>query len=145
MLFYISIVVASLIAILLARFSYKAMTNKNRSVHTSNKRVAITDSSRRYQKERTGFKTYNGIPTLSVQEGGMVYSNPGKTHPAKPVVRHNQNTASLIREKKLLSMNGSYKVRRSIEPEPLTLEMVSKPFRRKVAPRGKGNETAIRP
>ena len=145
MLYYTSMFVASLIAALYTRFFYKAITNINRSVHTSNKRVAITDNSRRYQKERTGFKTCNGTPILSVQEGGAVSSNLGKTRPAKPVVCHNQNTAWLIREKMLSSMNVSYKVRRRVQPEPPTLEMVSKPFSRKVAPWAKDNKTAIRP
>ncbi len=145
MLIYTGIFVASFIAALLARFFYKAITNKNRSVHTSNKRVAITDGASRYQEERTGFMIYGGIPNQSVHEGGVVSSNPGKTHPAKPVVCHNQNTAWLIREKKLFSMNVSYKVRRRVQPEPPTLEMVSKPFSRKAAPWAKDNKTAIRP
>lgn len=134
MLFYTSIFVASLIAALLIRSFYKVITNKNRSVHTSNKRVAITDSFGRYQKERTGFKTCNGISVLSVQESRVVSSNLGRTHPAKPAVSHSQDTSWLIREKKLSSMNVSYKVRRRVQPQPPTLEMVSKPFSRKVAP-----------
>ena len=88
--------------------------------------------------------TYGGIPNQSVQQGGVVFSNARKTHPAKPVVCHNQNTARFIREKRLLSTNGSYKVSREEEPEPRTLEMVSKPFRRKVAPWAKDNKIAIR-
>ncbi len=134
MLFYTSIFAVSLIAALYSRFFYTAITNKDSSVHTSNKRIAITDSSRRYQKERTGLKINNGLPIPSVQEGGLVSSSLGKKHPAKPVVSHDQDTARLIREKWLLSMYESCKARRRAEPEPLTLEMVSKPFRRKVAP-----------
>jgi hypothetical protein len=145
MLFYTSMFVASLIAALLTRFFYITITNKTRLVHASNKRMAITDSSGRYQKERAGFKTYNGISVLSVQDSGVVSSNLGKAHPAKPVVCHNQNTSWLIREKKLSSINVSYKVRRRVQPEAPTLEKVSKPFSHKVAPWAKDNKTAIRP
>lgn len=137
MLFYISIFVAILIAALHVRFFYTAIANKKRSVHSSNKRIAMTDSSRTYQKERTGF---NDSPIPSVQEGGLVSS-----HPANPVVCHELKTARLIYEETLLSMNESYKAKRRAESESLTLEMVSKPFRRKVAPWAKDNKTAIRP
>ena len=145
MLFYTSTFIASLVAAILTRFFYQSMTKKSRSVHISNKSIAITDSSRKNKKERTGFKANNGIPVPSVQQGGLVYSNMGKQQPAKPVVFRNQNSASLIREKRLLSMDGYYKVRREAEPEPLTLDMVSKPFRRKVAPWAKDKKIAIRP
>jgi hypothetical protein len=134
-----------LIAALYARFFYTAIANKNRSVHTSNKRTAITDSSLRHQKERTGFKINNALPIPSVQEGGLVSSNLGKKHPANPVVCHKLKTARPIHEESLLSMNESYEARRRAESEPPTLEMVSKPFRRKVAPWAKDNKTAIRP
>ena len=145
MLFYTSIFVAGLITALHERFFCTTIMNNNRSVHTSNKRIAITDSSRRNQKERTGLKINNDLPIPSVPEGGLVSSNLGNKHPAKPVVCHNQNAARLIREKKLSSMYESYKARRSEEQEPRTLEMVSKPYKRKVAPWAKDNKTAIRP
>jgi hypothetical protein len=134
MLFYTSIFVAILIAALHARFFHTAIANKNRSAHTSNKRIAITDRSKRYQKERTGFKINNDLPIPSVQEGGLMSSNLGKKHPANPVVCHKLKSARLIYEETLLSMNESYKAKRRAESGPLTLEMVSKPFRRKVAP-----------
>ena len=73
----------------------------------------------------------NDLPLLSVQEGGLVSSN---LAPAEPVGCHDQNTARLIREKKLLAMYESYKARRREESEPRTLEMVSKPFRRDADP-----------
>ena len=41
-------------------------------------------------------------------------------------------------------MYESYRARRRAESEPLTLEMVSKPFSRKVAPWAKDNKIAIR-
>ena len=141
MLFYTSIFVVCLIAAHLVGSFYKAITNKNRSVHTSNKRVAITDSSGRYQKERTGFKTCNGLSVLSAQGSGVV----SKTHPAKPAVCHSQDTSWLIREKKISSMNEFYKVRRRVQPEPPTLEVVSKPFSRNADPWEKDNKTAVRP
>jgi hypothetical protein len=145
MLFYMSIFVVILIAALHTRFFYTAIANKNRSVHTSNKRIAITDSSRKYQKERTGFKINNDLPIPSVEEGGLVSLNLGKKHPADPVVCHKLKTARLIYEESLLSMNESYKARCRAESGPPTLEMVSKPFRRKVVPWAKDNKTAIRP
>ena len=145
MLFYKSKFGASLITAIHERFFCKTFTNKNKSVNTSNKRIAITDSSRKCQKERTGLKINNDLPIPSVPEGGLVSSNLGKKHPAKPEVCHNQNSARLIREKKLLAMYESYKARRRVEPEPRTLEMVSKPFSRKVAPWAKDNKIAVRP
>ncbi len=143
MLFYTSIFAVSLIAALFAIFFHKVTTNRNRLIHISNRRVAITAGSRRYQNERTGFRINNGIPATSVHDGGVVSSNLVNTQPVKieicpeptkPEVCDNQNTVRLIREKRLLSMNESYKARCRVEPEPLTLEMVCKPFRREVAP-----------
>ena len=134
MLFYISIFVAILIAALQARFIFTAIANKNTSLHPFSEQIALTDSSRKYQKEQTGFKVDNDLPIPSVQEDGLVSSNLRKKHAAKPVVCHNQETAQLNDEERLLSMYESYKARRRAESEPLTLDMVCKPFRRKVAP-----------
>jgi len=145
MLFYTSIFVVCLIAAVFIRSLYKAITNISRSVHASNKRVAITGSSGRYPNERTGFKTCNGISVLSAQGSGVVSSNLGKTHPAKPVGSHSQDCSWLVREKKHSSMNVSYKVRRRVKPEPPTLETASKPFNRNAGPWEKDNKTAVRP
>jgi len=145
MLFYTSIFVASLITALHERFFCITITNTDRSFHTSNKRIAITDSSKRDQKERPGLKDNSDLPVPSVLEGGLVSSNLGKTHSAKPVVCHDQESARLNREKKLLDMYESYKARRKEEQEPRTLEMVSKPFRREVAPWAKDDKIATRP
>ncbi len=145
MFIYTGLFVASFISALLAHFLYKAITNKYRSIQISNRRIAITDGASRYKKEGTGFMTYGGLPNQSVQEGGVVSSIPRKTHLTKPVVCHNQNTARLVGEKRHLSMNGSYKVSRKETSERPTLEMVSKPFRRKVEPWAKDNKIAIRP
>ena len=130
MLFNTNIFDASLITALHKRFFCTKITDENGSVHASNKQIAITDSSRRDQKERTGIKMNNDLPVTSVPEDGLVSSNLGKKHPAKTVGCHNQNTARLIREEKLLAMYESYKARCRVESEPRTLEMVSKPFRR---------------
>lgn len=133
MLFYTCIFVGSLIAVLLACSFYRAIANINSSVHSSSKREAITGGARIYQKEMTAITIDNGIPNTSVQKVRVVPSNPGKTGTAKAVDCNDQNTAWLIREKRLLAMNESFKVRRRLEPQPLTLAMVSKPFRRKAA------------
>lgn len=62
----------------------------------------------------------------------MVYSNQGEMPRDKSVACHNLDTSWLIRENRLLSMYESYMANRSAEQEPLTLEMVSKPFRRTI-------------
>lgn len=134
MLLYTSIFVVSLIAVFYSHFFYTAIRNKNTSVRTSNARIATIDSSERFQKERLGFNINNGLPTRSVQKDESVSSDLDKKHPAKPEVCHDEDTAKLIREKRLLSMYESYKARCEANTEPLTLEMVSKPFKRKVAP-----------
>ena len=144
MLFYISMFVAILIAALQARFIFTAITNKNRPVHISDERIVITDSSRTDQKERTGSKANNDLPIPSVPEDGLVSSNLLEKDSAKPEVCHDQDTARLIYEEKLLSLYESYQARRRADSEPLTLEMVSKPFRRKVAPWAKDNRDATR-
>ena len=126
MLFYTGIFAASLIAAFLARFLYRAITSKDTLVHISNKRLAITDGATRYQNERAGYNTCNDISVPSLQDARVVSTNMDKIQPAKLVDCRNQNSASLI--------HGSYEARRKLKPEPLTLEMVSKPFRRKVAP-----------
>jgi len=125
MLFYTIIFVASLIATLFANLSYKAISNKVRSVNTTYQRITITDSSRDYQRKMTE-------PTQPAQDDGVVFSPPGKMSPGEFVACRNQDTTWLVREQKLLSMYESYTARRSAESEPLTLEMISKPFRRSV-------------
>ena len=140
MLFYTSIFVVSLMTAFYARLLYTANSFIYRSVHTSNKRVAITDRSGKYQKERTDCKINNDLAILSVQEGGLVSSKLGKKPPAEPVACHDQNIARLIREIKLLAMYESYKTRCREESEPRTLEMVSKPFRRNADPCEKENK-----
>ena len=144
MLFYTGIFVAILIVALHAHFFHTAIANKNTSAHTSDEQMAATDSSRRNQKERTGFKINNDLPIPSVQEDGSVSSNLGKKHPANPVDCHDLKTARPIFEEWLLSMNESYKARRRAESGHLTLEMVSKPFTRKADPWVKDGETALK-
>ena len=145
MLIYTGIFLASLMAALLVRNFYKTVAAKSRLVHFSKKPNAITDSSTRYQKARAGFKTCNGIPVPTVQQSHKVALNLSKTSPAKPNVCRNRDTSWLIHEKKLATMGRSYKVRRRVEPEPLTLEMASKPYRREVASWAQNNKIAIRP
>jgi len=144
MLLYIGIFVAILIATPCARFFYTAISNKTRSVHPSDRRKAITDNSEKLQKEETGFKTNSNFRVLSVQEGGSKSLSPGKKRSANPVACHKLKSARAIHEEKLLSMNKSYKARRRAESGPLSLEMVSKPFTRKVAPWAKDYKIAVR-
>ena len=145
MLIYTGIFLASLMAALLVRNFYIAVAAKSRLVHVSKKPIAKADSSARYQNARAGFKTCNGIPVPTVQQSHKVALNLSKTSPAKPNVCRNRDASWLIHEQKLASMGRSYKVRRRVEPEPLTLEMASKPYRRDVAPWAQNNKIAIRP
>ena len=62
----------------------------------------------------------------------MVYSNLGGVPRDKSAACHNLDTSWLIRESRLLAMYEAYMATRSAEQEPLTLEMVSKPFRRTI-------------
>ena len=75
----------------------------------------------------------------------MVAMNLDKKSPAEPVVCRNRDASWLIREKKLLSMDRSYKVKRRVEPQALTLEMASKPFRKEVASWAHNDKLAVRP
>lgn len=145
MLVYISVFIAILIAALHVRFFYTAIVNKDILGRHSNKPIATTDGSGKDQEEWTGFKSDSDLLVPSVHEDGLVSPNLGEKHPANPVVSHNLKSARLIYEKGLLTMNKSYKARRRAESRPLTLEMESKPFTRKVAPWAKDNRNAIRP
>ena len=145
MLTYAGILLASLVAALLVRHLYTAVVAKSRSAHLSTRRVIVTDSSTRYKKARAGYKTCNGVTVPSIQQSRMIAMNLDKSSPAKPVVCRNPDTSWRVREKKLLSMDRSYKVRRRVEPQPLTLEMASKPFRREVASWAHNNKLADRP
>ena len=145
MLIYTGIFIASLMAALLVRNFYKAIAAKSRLVHVSKKPITRTDISTRYEEARAGFKTCNRIPVPTVQQSHKVALNLSKTSPAKPNVCRNRDTSWLIHEKKLATMGRSYKVRRRVEPEPLTLEMASKPYRREVASWAQNNKIAIRP
>ncbi len=145
MLTYTGIFLASLLAALLVRKLYRTVIAECRSAHLSGNRTTVTDSSAKYQKARAGYKTCNGIPVPSLQQSRMVAMNLDKSSPAKPVVCVNRDASWLIREKKVLSMDRSYKVRRRVEPQPLTLEMASKPFRREVASWAHNDKLAVRP
>jgi len=145
MLTYTGIFLASLLAALLVRKLYRTVIAECRSAHLSGNRTTVTDSSANYQKARAGYKTCNGIPVPSLQQSRMVAMNLDKSSPAKPVVCVNRDASWLIREKKVLSMDRSYKVKRRVEPQPLTLEMASKPFRREVASWAHNDKLAVRP
>lgn len=145
MLTYAGIFLASLIAALIVRHLYTVVVVKSRPAHLSTRRIKVTDTSSRYKKTRAGYKTCNGVTVPSTSQSRMVAMNLDKSSPAKPVVCQNPDASWLIREKKLLSMNRSYKVKRRVEPQPLTLEMASKPYRREVASWAHNNKLAVRP
>jgi len=145
MLTYTGIFLASLLVAFFVRNFYKVVMAKSRSAHQSTRRTIVSDSSTKYQKVRTGHKTCNGVPVPSLQESRMVAMNLDNKSPAAPVVCRNRDASWLIREKKLLSMDRSYKVKRRVEPQPLTLEMASKPFRKEVASWAHNDKLAVRP
>jgi hypothetical protein len=145
MLTYAGILLASLTAALLVGQLFKAAVAKSRSANLSTKRVIVPDNSTSYKKARAGYKTCNGVTVPSKQQSRMVAMSLDKSSPAQPVVCRNPDASWLVRENKLLSMQRSYKVKRRVEPQPLTLEKASKPFRREVASWAQNNKLAVRP
>jgi len=141
MLFYTTIFLASLFALLVARLLYKAVSllykavsKSGRSAHVSNRRVAITSSASGHQKKAVVRKAAFGN-LIPVDRNGHVKAwNQAGTNAALPNVNRTQDTAWLLREKKLVSAGNAYKVKRRVVPATPTLDMVSKPWRRKVAP-----------
>jgi len=141
MLFYTTIFLASLVALLAARLvykavslSYKAVSKSGRSTHVSNQRVAITASASGHQRKAVDRKAAFGN-LIPVDRNGHVKAwNEARTNAALTNVNRNQDTAWLLREKKLVSVGNTYKVKRRVVPATPTLDMVSKPWRRKVAP-----------
>lgn len=145
MLTYTGIFLASLVTALLARYFVKALTNKSGMLRAYQNQIAITDHSTKYEKAMVGINTCNGVPVPSLQQSRIVAMNLSKTAPAKPGFVRNPEASWLVQEKILASMGRSYKVRRRVEPVPLTLEKASQPFRREVAPWAQNNKMATRP
>jgi len=83
MLTYVTIFVASVVVVLVARFIYKAITDSSRSVYSSKERIAIVASSKG-NKGKTARKTVTGAQTASNRESRVTPKNLAKTHPAMP-------------------------------------------------------------
>jgi len=141
MFIYTSLFLASLAALLVARLvykttfsGYKAVSKPVKRVYRSNARAVFTDSTPAYQKNGKVRKASTDTLIPLDRAGHVMAWNLARTQADSPQIRHNQNTAWLVREKKLASVGDVYKVRRRVAPKPVTLDIVSKPWRREVAP-----------
>lgn len=133
MLFYTVMFVACLVATLIVSFLYKAVAQNARMADASYERITTTSDSRDYQRKRAPTKTCKSFATNTVPELEMVFSKWSRMSPDGLLPCLNQDTSWVVREKRLLSMCESYAARRSNESKPMTLDMISKPFRRKVS------------
>lgn len=143
MLIYTSLFLASLAVLVVARISYKAISSGYKVVSDSgksadrfNERLAIAENTPGYQKSgkthKASTEALSPLNMVSRETAG----NSAKTHATTPRNHHNQGSAWLLREEKLAPAAAGkvFKVKRRVTQEPQTLEMVSKPWRRKVAP-----------
>ena len=143
MFIYTSLFLASLVLLLVARFIYKAIcsgfnvvSESAKSINRTNARAAFADGGPGYQKNGKLRKASNDALIPLDRVNRETAWSLATTCATAPETLHNQNTTWLLREKKLelASAGKTFKVRRRVTPEPLTLDMVSKPWRRKVAP-----------
>jgi len=141
MFIYTSLFLASLAVLLVARLvykaifsGYKAVSKPGKPVYRPNARAVFTDSTPGYQKNGKVRKaSTDELFPLDRASNATVW-NLARTNPYTPQIQQNQNTAWLVREKRLASVGEVYKVRRRVAPKPQTLDIVSKPWKRKVAP-----------
>ena len=143
MLIYTSLFLASLVVLVVARIifkaissGYKVVSEYGKSADRSNARFAIAENTPGYQKSgKTRKASIEALTPLDMVSRETAW-NSAKTRATAHRARHNQDSAWLLREEKLAPAAAGkvFKVRRRVTPEPLTLEMVSKPWRRKVAP-----------
>lgn len=145
MLIYTTILIASLIVAVLARLFFTEASNKSLSLYGSNEGIAISTGARAYKSRKAYHQTRSSALVPSGEDFRVTAWNQEKTHPVTPIVRCNRDTSWLLREKKLVSVGNTYKVKRRVEPTAPTLDLVSKPFRRKPAPWAHDNKLAIRP
>jgi len=141
MFIYTSLLLASLVALLVARLvyrttfsGYKAVSKPVKRVYRSNARVIFSDSTSGYQKTGKVRKASTDALIPSDRASNATVWNLARTNPCTPQIHQDQNIAWLVREKKLASVGEVYKVRRRVDPRPVTLDIVSKPWRREVAP-----------
>jgi len=141
MFIYTSLFLASLVSLLVARMVYttissgfKTVSKSGKPVYRSNGRKVITDSTPGYQKNGNVRKAFTDALIPLDRACNATVWDLARTQPYTAQNHQNQNAAWLVREKKLASVGEVYKVRRRVAPKPLTLDLVSKPWRREVAP-----------
>jgi hypothetical protein len=140
MFYYVTLLLGSLAALLVVTLIFKAIYLVFKSVSNSIKPVSGTyepvtirySSAGRQKKSKISNAVHDSLIPLD-RENHEVALNRTKTHPANPGAHRNQNFDWLVHERKSALAENSYTVRRRYTPAAPTLEMVSKPFRRKRA------------
>ena len=141
MLSYTTLLVASLVALVAVTLVFKtialivkSVANFRKPVNNIHEHVVIVRKPRVRQKagkKRSAIEDSLSALDRRKQETAWKQS---RMHRAKPYLNHNRNFEWLQREQKTALSEKSYKVTRRVAPKPTTLAMVSKPFKRKVAP-----------
>jgi len=141
MLSYTTLLVACLIALVIAALVYKtialivkSVANFRKSVNNIHEHVVIVRKPRVRQKAGTRRNAVDDSLSALDRRKQETAWNQSRINRAKPYLNHNRNFEWLQREQKTALAEKSYKVSRRVAPKPTTLAMVSKPFKRKVAP-----------
>lgn len=138
MLSYVTLLAGSLVVLLvvaliykIVSFAFKSVSNSATPVSDTREQVTIRNSSAGPQKKSTICNAVHDSLTPPDRKNHETAGNRTKTHPVEPDPHLNQDFDWLLRERKTAL---SYTVKRRFTPQPLTLGMVSKPFRRERAP-----------
>jgi len=153
MLFYTGIFLAILIALLVARLIYKAVflfykavSSASEQLGSSDKRFAISANDSGHLTCGAGNKAVTGPLITPGANNHVTAWNLAKTHPVVNEVNDSKNNVWPPRETIGASVGRAFKVTRyDGGPKRQTLDMVSKPFRRNVAPDTPTPETASNP
>ncbi len=140
MFYYITLLLGSLVALLAVTLIFKAIylvfksvSNSIKPVSVAYEPVTIRCSSTGHQKKSKISNAVHDSLIPGDRRNHETVWNRTKTHPANPDAHRNQNFDWLVHEPKSALAEDSYTVRRRYTPAAPTLEMASKPFRRKRA------------
>jgi len=141
MLSYIIILLGSLVVLLAVTFIFKAIclvfkavSNFIKPVSGAQERVTIRcESAVRQKKSNLSNAVHDALEPLNRRNQKTAW-NRAKTHPVDPDFHPIQDFGWLQRERKSVLREDSYRIRRRVTAAEPTLEMVSRPFKREVAP-----------
>ena len=145
MLFYTTILIASLAAVLVIGLLYQAVALLNKWIFGSNKLFAAVGGFTGLHKEGAMHKAEGGKEPLSNRPSQATAWSLAKMHPVLSAANGKQTSAWPYRVESYGSAGKGFKVSRDPSRKVLKLEHVSNPFKRKVASKAPRVGTARMP